>query len=500
MIKPLSVVLIPHGAVFDVFGLRIAFRYHPRQLISLLRTAMKVVRNTSILMLTAALAVGCGKNDNAEPNNANNANNGEDMAANNGADMGPDNNGTDMGDAGADMPQNMEPWSPDCDITVWPGADPGANFEAIQAALLDVEEGGIVCISDGTYDLEEELSLNTANVEVRGQSQTGTILDFTGQTEGANGLSATSDGVVFSNLTVKNTPGDAIRVTGANGVTFRNLDVTWSGGPQTENGAYGLYPVQCQNVLIEGCSVSYASDAGIYVGQSMNVIVRDNEAFGNVAGIEIENTTGADVYDNHSYENTGGLLIFDLPGPPIQGGNSNKIHNNILENNNEPNFAEAGNIVSLVPAGTGLFILSSDSNEVHDNTITGNESLGVAVISWETAGQPNNNPEFDEFAEGNWVHDNEFSNNGTSPKGFMSLITMAAGVNMVEPLAWDGVVDATKDNSDGSLTNCFSGNTVDGNPAPFRNFNTSEGFNNQSTDIGENDCMHTPLPATVIEE
>ena len=28
-----------------------------------------------------------------------------------------------------------------------------------------------------------------------------------------------------------------------------------------------LYPVQCQNVLIENCSAMGASDAGLYVGQ-----------------------------------------------------------------------------------------------------------------------------------------------------------------------------------------------------------------------------------------
>jgi len=48
-----------------------------------------------------------------------------------------------------------------------------------------------------------------------------------------------------------------------------------------------------------------AADAGSYVGQSKNVIVRNNRAESNVAGIEIENTQGADVYDNVAVDNTG---------------------------------------------------------------------------------------------------------------------------------------------------------------------------------------------------
>ena len=55
-----------------------------------------------------------------------------------------------------------------------------------------------------------------------------------------------------------------------------------------------------------------ASDAGIYVGQSANVVVRRNRAEWNVAGIEIENTVDAHVYENVATNNTGGILVFNL--------------------------------------------------------------------------------------------------------------------------------------------------------------------------------------------
>ena len=35
-----------------------------------------------------------------------------------------------------------------------------------------------------------------------------------------------------------------------------------------------LYPVESTNVLIDGCVAIGASDAGIYVGQSQNIIVQ----------------------------------------------------------------------------------------------------------------------------------------------------------------------------------------------------------------------------------
>ncbi|MBK6512223.1 MAG: right-handed parallel beta-helix repeat-containing protein [Haliea sp.] len=119
---------------------------------------------------------------------------------------------------------------------------------------------------------------------------------------------------------MENTSGDAIKVKDANGVTFRRVRVEWTNGPDENNGAYGLYPVGCRNVLIEDSEVRGASDAGVYVGQSENIIVRRNYVYENVAGIEIENSKFADVYENNTTGNTGGILVFDLPGPPVQGG------------------------------------------------------------------------------------------------------------------------------------------------------------------------------------
>ncbi len=100
---------------------------------------------------------------------------------------------------------------------------------------------------------------------------------------------------------------------GSDQISFVNLRVEWTGGPNPKNGAYGVYPVSSTNVLIDRVTVKGASDAGIYVGQSKNIIVRNSRAEFNVAGIEIENSMNADVFDNVSTHNAGGILIFDLP-------------------------------------------------------------------------------------------------------------------------------------------------------------------------------------------
>ena len=62
--------------------------------------------------------------------------------------------------------------------------------------------------------------------------------------------------------------------------------------------------MQTTNVLVEDTITRGASDAGLYVGQSREVIAGRNLAEFNVAGIEIENTIHADVYDNVATNNT----------------------------------------------------------------------------------------------------------------------------------------------------------------------------------------------------
>ncbi|GIS71112.1 MAG: hypothetical protein CM1200mP10_06890 [Candidatus Neomarinimicrobiota bacterium] len=102
------------------------------------------------------------------------------------------------------------------------------------------------------------------------------------------------------------------------------------------------------------------SDAGIYVGQSKDIVVRNNIAYGNVTGIEIENSVNALVENNEVYDNAGGILVFLLPNNPSKVSINCKIINNYIYNNNHVNFGEPGSIVSNVPQGTGLMVMAGD--------------------------------------------------------------------------------------------------------------------------------------------
>ncbi len=472
----------------------------------------------ALCLMTSVFAfAACGSDDDSSPpasndtNNANNSNNlnNSNNVNNTGADMGGSDAATEDAGDEPDMPdvcpdEPAEAFDEACDLVLQPCSGPNSTVRAVKEALIvNAMEGDTVCFVDGFYPMNEGVSVDVTDLTLRGQSREGTVFDFLEQSAGANGISVTSDGFRVQDLTIKNTPGDGIRVTGANGVTFSNVGVTWDGGPSEENGAYGLYPVQCQNVLVENSVVSNASDAGIYVGQSEMIIVRDNEVFGNVAGIEVENSSFAEVVDNNAHDNTGGILIFDLPDLPVQGGSNNKIHRNRVVNNNTQNFAPEGNIVGEVPTGTGILILSSDNNDVHDNTVTGNGTLGIAIASYLALDRPVDDPDFDPYPEGNFVHNNRVEDNGDAPAGRFGIILSQVNTETegVEDLVWGGIFDDEKDNTDGSLTNCFWENEdSNGDPTPYLNADIGNNFEAATTDLGDNLCQGNTLESVELPE
>jgi parallel beta-helix repeat protein len=312
--------------------------------------------------------------------------------------------------------------------------EPGPNAqEELQAALIGAEPGDTVRLSRGRYELTAGLSLAVDDVTISGAGLDDTVLSFTGQTRGAEGLLVTADRVVMRNFAVENARGDAIKVKDCEGVTFRNVRAEWTRGPNSENGAYGLYPVNCSNVLIEGSVARGASDAGIYVGQSRNIIIRNNTAEYNVAGIEVENSWNADVYGNSATHNTGGILVFDLPGLPQQGGHSVRVYRNEIMNNDTANFAPAGNIVATVPTGTGILIMANRNVHVFDNDIGGNGTANVIITAYRAQIEDAN---YNPLPRDIVIRDNRFGNTGFAVAGELAALS-AAGVPMPDVL-WDG--------------------------------------------------------------
>ena len=79
----------------------------------------------------------------------------------------------------------------------------------------------------------------------------------------------------MQDFAIENAKGDAIKSKGVKNISFIKVRTEWTNGPDSKNGAYGLYPVESIGFLIDGCVAIGASDAGVYVGQSEQIIVRN---------------------------------------------------------------------------------------------------------------------------------------------------------------------------------------------------------------------------------
>ncbi len=302
-------------------------------------------------------------------------------------------------------------------ITVKPG-------EKIQDAIDKARPGDTVLISTGTYN--EGVVVKRNNITVRGQGQGDTRPTLDGQKQIGNGIIACGDQFVAENLIVKNYQANGILVNGSDGVTLRDIFAD-------DTGEYGLFPVHTKNVLMENNVVTRASDAALYIGQSEDIMVRNNEAYGNVTGLEFENTSNGVAENNYLHDNTSGLLVFVLPDLVRKETTNNKIVNNRIVNNNLENFGKPGSIVSKVPPGVGMVLLGPDGTDVSNNEIRDNRSAAIAMVSLHTFFSDRANFDVGTEPENNHIHDNVLEHNAFDPHP----AAKAFGFPAV-PLIWDG--------------------------------------------------------------
>jgi parallel beta-helix repeat protein len=365
-------------------------------------------------------------------------------------------------------------------------AKPVPFEETFRVALETAQPGDVIEIPEGIFSFDRSLIMNTDGVTIRGQGMDASILSFKGQLAGAEGLSVSASDFTIEDLAIEDAIGDALKVNEGSNIIIRRIRTEWTNGPDVNNGAYGIYPVQTTNVLIEENVAIAASDAGIYVGQSEQIIVRGNRAEYNVAGIEVENSVGADVYNNIAVANTGGILVFNMPGIPKRGYGT-RVFDNDVSNNNTANFAAPGTAVSGVPAGSGIMVNSNDNVEIFNNRLSGNDTANIVISSYFSAnyaGQREVAAEFDPYPELIYIYDNEMSNSGRQP-GMDYLVMLRDAIfgpgGAFPDIIWDGVIDPNK--PEGREVIC-----VDNGDAKLLSIDASNEFANPTVDMTPYQC------------
>ena len=370
----------------------------------------------------------------------------------------------------------------------------GGYAEELRNRLLDAKPGDVIEVPAGTFHFDRGLSLRVDGVTLRGQGMDKTILSFKGQKAGAEGLLVNANGFTLEHLAIEDSKGDGFKISQAENVTIRGVRVEWTGGPKTSNGGYGLYPVLCRNVLIEDSVAIGASDSGIYVGQSRDVVVRNNRAERNVAGIEIENTINADVYGNVATGNTGGILVFNMPAL-TQQGDAIRVFKNRVFQNNLGNFGAKGTPVASVPAGSGVVINSNDNIEIFDNDIADNGTANIIISSVYSTGYKDDKASggFDPYPERIHVHGNRLSGGGDSPDGFdlkaLKVALYGLGGRLPDVL-FDGYVNPQRREGPQLCLHGVSGVVNADGPG---------GYKNPSKEVAGSGCTLPALPAVDLK-
>lgn len=392
------------------------------------------------------------------------------------------------------------------------------NFQkTLQERLILAKPGDVIDLPAGKFHFDRTLSLTVNGVTLRGKGMNTTVLSFAGQKSGSQGVLVKANDFTMEDIGIEDTAGEALTIQGGTNIIVRRVRTEWTRGPNPENGPYGIYPVECKNLLVEDSVARGAADAGIYVGQSQNVVIRRNRSELNVDGFEIENSENVDAYDNVATKNTGGMGVFNLPNLPRQGGRHVRAFNNQLVENNTPNFApkSLGPIYAL-PTGTGMYVLAIRDVEIFNNKIRNNNTVNVYIIHYKTAvddtalRDTSSSPitqqifapadqRYYPFVQNIFLHDNDIAGGGSSPDTRMGGVkTLAAALGGKFPdILYDGMVDPAwghKGSNAGHI--CLQRN----GDATFLNFDVPGKMRHPVRDVKQYACSLPALEAVSIPQ
>jgi parallel beta-helix repeat protein len=387
----------------------------------------------------------------------------------------------------------------------------------LQEKLIAAKPGEVIDLPEGKFHLDRTISLTVNGVTIRGKGMDKTVLSFAGQKTGAQGVLVKANDFVIEDVGIEDTAGDALTIQGGTNITVRRVRTEWTRGPNEANGPYGIYPVEVKNLLLEDSVAKGAADAGIYVGQSENVVIRRNRSEFNVDGYEIENSENVDAYDNVATHNAGGIGVFNLPNLPRQGGKHVRVFHNQMVDNNTPNFAPTSlGPIHYLPTGTGMYVMAIRDVEVFNNRIQNNNTVNIYIINYktgvdedslrDTAASPitqqifaPDDERFYPFVQNVYLHDNEISGGGQSPDGRIKGVKMLADAvgGKLPDVLYDGVVDPAwgrKGKNSGQV--CLQRNGAAG----FLNFDVAGEMKHPVKDIKQYDCALSALEAVAIPQ
>jgi parallel beta-helix repeat protein len=329
---------------------------------------------------------------------------------------------------------------------------------SIRAAIASASSGDRILVRPGTYhegapgDLNA-LTITKSDIELVGDDGEEPVVleNAGGQSYGvwvspadSTGPGPQSDGehppcgLEGSSLHGFAIRGFTVRGFAEHGVHLACVDgFAITGNHADQNGVYGLFPVVSRNGIVAGNVVTNTiTDAAIYVGQSDGVLIAGNVVHDNLLGLEVENSRHCAVLGNHAFHNTLGIFVDILPFLERKTQESTVVAHNHVHDNNRPNTANPGDLLSVLPSGLGILVAGGHGTSVVDNRVRSNGFAGIAVASLclglALQGNPCSGLDIDPDPVNDRIAGNRLENNGTVPQPDPFFDALRAD------LIWDG--------------------------------------------------------------
>ncbi len=283
--------------------------------------------------------------------------------------------------------------------------------QSIQDAVRAAKPGDTIEVYPGTY--HETVYIDKNAINLKGIKQDGQWPVLDGEHKLNDGILLSGHGGIIDGFYIRHYKGNGIMTQGGNNFKILNNVID-------DTGVYGIFPQYGKNGLVAYNILSGIEDAAIYVGMCENVDVLYNEAFNSVMGIETENSVKLLVESNFMYNNTVGMMISLVPGLPIKVAKETIVRNNMMVNNNLPNFAPAGAIASGLPEGIGLMVYAADEAIVENNIFRGNNSAAIFIADQAFLGGGPADPEADPRPDKTQVLNNLYVDNGRMPAAMLA--------------------------------------------------------------------------------
>ena len=202
--------------------------------------------------------------------------------------------------------------------TISVAKDGSGNYEKIQTAINNSQNGDTITVKNGIY--QENIIINKI-ISLNGQDKEKTVIDANNHEDG---IKIEANWVNISNFRITNCGENDFD----SGIEIRSSNVQVTNCSISDNKGYGIYLKKSDNNKIANCSINNNSDGGIYMDECLGNIIRDCNFLNNPSnGIHLSDSSLNQISHNLINNNTGKGISFYFYS------SNNLIKNNIISNN-----------------------------------------------------------------------------------------------------------------------------------------------------------------------